>query len=91
MKKSTNKKMDIQLDLSGDESEEHQKMVLGGVLISEKTLPTFEADFVQLRIKHKLFGEIKWNRIDQYHKRYCDFIDLFFDKKCGFCYPIRRK
>lgn len=64
-----------------DESEEHQKMVLGGLLISEKILPNFEADFVRLRIKHKLFGEIKWNRIDQYHKRYCDFLDLFFNEK----------
>lgn len=64
-----------------DESEEHQKKVLGGLLISEKILPNFEADFVKLRIKHKLFGEIKWNRIDQYHQRYCDFIDLFFKEK----------
>lgn len=64
-----------------DESEEHQKMVLGGLLISEKILPNLEADFVRLRIKHKLFGEIKWHRIDQYCDRYCDFIDLFFDEK----------
>lgn len=64
-----------------DESEEHQKMVLGGLLISEKILPTFEAEFVGLRIKHKLFGELKWHRIDQYYPRYCDFIDLFFDEK----------
>lgn len=64
-----------------DESEEHQKMVMGGVLISEKLLPELEADFVKLRIKHKLFGEIKWNRIDQYHVRYCEFVDLFFNKE----------
>jgi hypothetical protein len=63
-----------------DESEEHPKMVLGGVLISEKKLSAFEGKFVDLRIKHKLFGEIKWNRIDQYYKRYCEFIDLFFDE-----------
>lgn len=62
-----------------DESEEHSKMVLGGVLIPETSLPNFEAEFVKLRIKHKLFGELKWNRIDQYHKRYCDFLDLFFE------------
>ena len=64
-----------------DESEEHQKMVLGGVLLSEDILPDLEADFVKLRIKHKLFGEIKWERIDQYHKRYCEFLDLFFNEK----------
>jgi hypothetical protein len=64
-----------------DESEEHQKMVLGGLLISEKILPAFEAEFVGLRIKHKLFGELKWHRIDQYHQRYCEFIDLFFNEK----------
>lgn len=73
-----------------DESEEHQKKVLGGVLIQDDALPNLEAEFVKLRIKHKLFGEIKWNRIDQYYKRYCDFIDLFFsDKKITFhsiCY-----
>ena len=56
-------------------------MVLGGVLISEKKLPEFEANFVRLRVQHKLFGEIKWQRIDQYHDRYCDFLDLFFDEK----------
>lgn len=64
-----------------DESEEHQKMVLGGLLISEKILPDFESDFVKLRIKHKLFGELKWSRIDQYYERYCDFINLFFNEK----------
>jgi len=64
-----------------DESEEHQKMVLGGVLLSDDDLPSLECEFVKLRIKHKLFGEIKWNRIDQYYKRYCEFINLFFDNK----------
>jgi hypothetical protein len=64
-----------------DESEEDTKKVIGGLLISENDLPTFEADFVRLRIKHKLFGELKWKRIDQYYKRYCDFVDLFFNKK----------
>lgn len=64
-----------------DESEEHQKMVLGGLLISEKILPSFEAEFVSLRVKHKLFGELKWHRIDQYYQRYCEFIDLFFNEK----------
>ncbi len=64
-----------------DESEEHQKMVLGGLLLSEKILPDFEKEFVKLRIKHKLFGEIKWHRVDQYHKRYCEFLDLFFNEK----------
>lgn len=64
-----------------DESEENHKMILGGLLISEKKLPDFEFKFVKLRIKHKLFGELKWQRIDQYYKRYCDFIDLFFDEK----------
>lgn len=64
-----------------DESEEYRKMVFGGILISEKQLPNFEAKFVNLRIKHKLFGEIKWSRIDQYHRRYCEFIDLFFEEE----------
>jgi len=64
-----------------DESEGHQKMVLGGILLSEDVLPNLEKEFVVLRIKHKLFGELKWNRIDQYYKRYCDFIDLLFDTK----------
>ncbi len=67
--------------LALDESEEHSKKVLGGVLLSEKLLPNLEADFVALRVQHKLFGEIKWNNIDQYHERYCDFIDLFFNNK----------
>ncbi len=64
-----------------DESEEHQKKVLGGLLLPETDLPNLERDFVALRVKHKLFGELKWTRIDQYHIRYRDFLDLFFDGK----------
>jgi len=51
---------------------------LGGILIKETELPEFERQFVALRIEHKLFGEIKWNNINQYYERYFDFIDLFF-------------
>jgi hypothetical protein len=65
--------------LALDESEENGKKVLGGILLSEKLLPALEADFVSLRVKHKLFAELKWNKIDQYYKRYCEFIDLFFN------------
>ena len=66
-----------------DESEEGREKVLGGVLMPESMLPSFEAACVSLRIKHKLFGEMKWTKVkrDQYHKRYCDFIDLFFQEK----------
>ena len=67
--------------LALDESEEHEKKVLGGLLLPEIDLPKLEHDFVALRVKHKLFGELKWTRIDQYHGRYCDFLDLFFDNK----------
>lgn len=72
-----------------DESEESKKMLLGGILISKDKIPDFERDFVFLRIKHKLFGELKWQNIDQYYKRYIDFIDLFFEYDATFhsiCY-----
>lgn len=72
-----------------DESEESKKMILGGVLISKDKVPDFERDFVLLRIKHKLFGELKWQNIDQYFERYTDFLDLFFKYDASFhaiCY-----
>jgi len=67
--------------LAFDESERRSKNIFGGVLLPEQELPDLEKDWTALRIKHKLFAEIKWDSIDQYYKRYCDFVDLFFNKK----------
>lgn len=69
-------------------------MVLGGVLIPQEEVPLLERDFVSLRIKHKLFGEIKWQNIDKYYARYLEFIDLFFEYKATFhsiCYRVHTK
>lgn len=67
--------------LALDESERCSKNVFGGILLPEQKLPDLEKDWTLLRLKHKLFAEIKWESIDQYYKRYCDFIDLFFNNK----------
>ncbi len=74
--------------LALDESEEHSKKILGGILMPESELPSLEGDFVKLRIQHKLFGEIKWSRIDKYYKKYYDFISLFFDQKSATFHSI---
>jgi hypothetical protein len=67
--------------LAFDESERCSKNIFGGILLPEQELPDLEKEWTILRLKHKLFAEIKWSSIDQYYKRYCDFLDLFFSKK----------
>ena len=65
-----------------DESEDGDRKILGGVLLPDAMLPDFERDFVSARMEHKLFGEIKWIRIDKkYKEEYCKFVDLFLDYK----------
>src|SRR4030042_6705480 len=66
--------------LAFDESERCSKNIFGGILLPEKELPDLEKEWTILRLKHKLFAEIKWENIDQYYQRYCEFIDLFFNK-----------
>lgn len=81
--------------LALDESERESKNVLGGILLPEQKLPDLEKDWTILRLKHKLFAEIKWEQIDQYHKRYCDFVDLFFNDSSitfhSICYCDKKK
>ena len=55
------------------------KNVIGGLLTKTDDVSLLEKDFTDLRIKHKLFGEIKWNHLSKYSDRYCEFIDLFFN------------
>jgi hypothetical protein len=67
--------------LAIDECVEGEKKVFGGVLLPLDFVPSLEADFVRLRIQRKLWGELKWNRVDQYWSRYTDFVQLFFNAK----------
>jgi len=55
------------------------KRIVGGLLTKTDHVSLIEKDFTDLRIRHKLFGEIKWNHISNYVDRYCDFIDIFFN------------
>ena len=65
-----------------DESEEGNRKVLGGILLPDESVSEFEKEFASVRMKHKLFGEIKWTNIDKkYQQGYCDFVDLFLHNK----------
>lgn len=58
-------------------------------MIPLDNLPDFEKEFVKLRIKHKLWGEIKWERISQ---NYLEFADLMRSNWISFhslCYPTQ--
>lgn len=65
--------------LAIDECLSGSKKIVGGLLTKTENVSLIEKDFTDLRIKHKLFGEIKWNHISNYVNRYCEFIDLFFN------------
>lgn len=62
-----------------DESLEHPNKLFGGILMPTEKVSILEKDFTDLRISQKLFGELKWESIDIYYKRYLLFLDLFFD------------
>lgn len=64
-----------------DESKRLRRKIVGGILLDRDFLADFEKKFVSLRLEHKLFGEIKWNNINQYYNRYLKFLDIFFDEK----------
>ncbi len=64
-----------------DESTEYKKNILGCLVVPKNIVSTIEKQFVDLRIKHKLFGEIKWTNINQYYQRYKDFLDILDEKR----------
>ncbi len=71
--------------LGFDSSEEYSKKIFGAVSIPQQEIPELEKEWTKLRIKHKLFGEIKWCNIDKNYRKYFDFLDLFFrEKKANF-------
>lgn len=50
----------------------------GSIWISEESLLALELEVVQLRIKHKCWGELKWTNVDKNHSTiYLELIDLF--------------
>ena len=65
--------------LSIDESFNSKKMVLGGIVSPISSIPKYEKHFAALRIEKKIFGEVKWTNIDQYSKRYTEFLDIFLN------------
>lgn len=67
--------------LAIDECTSGNTNVLGGILLPLNDLPNLEAEFVKLRVQHRLWGELKWNHINQYWKRYADFVELFFSNQ----------
>jgi hypothetical protein len=74
--------------LALDESKEYSKKVFGALVLPKEKLSELEKEWVELRLKHKLFAEIKWERIDQYYRRYFDFLDLFFKYKSAAFHSI---
>lgn len=75
--------------LALDESTEYSGRVFGAFSLPNEELSGFEKEWVELRLKHKLFGEIKWHNINQYYKRYFDFLDLFFKREKASFHSIR--
>jgi len=70
--------------LALDESTKYAKRVFGAIVLPKENLPELEKEWTILRLKHKLFAEIKWSNVDQYYKRYFEFLDLFFNNKITF-------
>lgn len=64
-----------------DESDSGKRKVLGGILVPNSLVSEFEKKFVETRQSEKVFGEVKWTKIETaYEKKYKKFIDLFFDE-----------
>ena len=53
-------------------------MTLGCLCVPIKYLPNLEAQFVSKRIEHRLWAEIKWNKITtNYLPKYLDFLSTY--------------
>lgn len=68
--------------LSIDESESKSKNIIGATVCSKNNLIELEKQCVNVRLKDKLFGEVKWEKISsQYYDKYINFIDTFLNIK----------
>ena len=58
-----------------------QHMFIGGLWLPAEKRGTFKAELHSIREKHKIFSEIKWNKISASKiDFYTDLINYFFDK-----------
>jgi hypothetical protein len=68
----------------GDESykDTHKFLVLGGLVLDARELPSIEADLLAVRKKHrKETSEVKWSKCRSGNLRfYKDFLQVFFDR-----------
>lgn len=75
--------MFVACDESGKNSSD-KHFVIGSAWITKQGLSDFEKKVTELRLKHKCWGEIKWektkNMSDEMHKFYIEFINLAFDE-----------
>lgn len=58
-----------------------QNMFIGGLWLPAEKRGTFKTELYSIREKHKMFSEIKWNKISASKINfYTDLINYFFDK-----------
>jgi len=63
-----------------DETEQGNRFVIGATVCSKDLLPLFEKECTKIRIKNKLFGEVKWSKLTNvYYDAYIDFVGEFFN------------
>jgi len=59
-----------------DESTDYKIKIIGTISISDKSFLEFENYALEQRIKHKVFGEIKWQKVGCYGKYFDFYVDL---------------
>ena len=66
-----------------------QYMLIGGVWLPAEKRGIFKNELRSIREKHKMFSEIKWNKISLSKINfYIDLINYFFDKNDHFMFPF---
>ncbi len=69
-------------DVFTSQKSKHQYMLIGGLWLLAKNRSAFKYEIRQIRKKHNVFGEIKWNKISPSKiEFYLDIVNYFFDKK----------
>jgi len=69
-------------DLLSSKAKKDKFMVLGSMWFEEKRRELFKSEIHDLRNKHKIGGEFKWNKVSPSRVAfYVDLVNWFFDKK----------
>jgi len=79
-------KFEIYCDESGLEAltkkDAHRYMALGGIWLPAEYRPALKMSIKQIKEKHNVFGELKWNKVSPaYLNLYKEVIDFFLDSK----------